>query len=57
MNAMFPSLAGIPILIVTAEVSAFSIASPPTADFLNAAGASVELLHLQLSASTATATD
>jgi pimeloyl-ACP methyl ester carboxylesterase len=41
-----PSLVGLPILIVTAEASAFSVASLPTADFLNAAGASVELLHL-----------
>lgn len=41
-----PALAGIPILIVTAEASAFAAASPPTADFLNAAGASAELLHL-----------
>lgn len=41
-----PSLAGMPILIVTAEASAFAAASPPTADFLNAAGASAELLHL-----------
>ncbi|WP_322101910.1 alpha/beta hydrolase [Paraburkholderia sp. J41] len=41
-----PSLVGLPILIVTAEASAFAAASPPTADFLNAAGASAELLHL-----------
>jgi hypothetical protein len=41
-----PSFAGLPILIVTAEASASAAASPPTADFLNAAGASVELLHL-----------
>ena len=41
-----PSLTGLPILIVTAEASAFAKASPPTAEFLNAAGASAELLHL-----------
>jgi len=41
-----PSLVGLPILIVTAEASAFAAASPPTAAFLNAAGASAELLHL-----------
>jgi pimeloyl-ACP methyl ester carboxylesterase len=41
-----PSLVGIPILVVTAEASAFSAASPPTVDFLNAAGATAELLHL-----------
>lgn len=41
-----PALAGLPILIVTAEASAFAVASPPTAAFLNAAGASAELLHL-----------
>lgn len=41
-----PSLAGLPILIVTAEASAFAKASPPTAAFLNTAGGSAELLHL-----------
>lgn len=41
-----PSLAEKPVLIVTAEASDFAAASPPTAEFLNAAGASVELLHL-----------
>lgn len=41
-----PAFAGLPILLVTAEASAFAAASPPTADFLNAAGASAELLHL-----------
>lgn len=41
-----PSLKDKPILIVTAEASAFAVASPPTAAFLNAAGASAELLHL-----------
>jgi hypothetical protein len=39
-------MVGLPILIVTAEASAFAAASPPTADFLNVAGASAELLHL-----------
>ncbi|MGJ9420751.1 alpha/beta hydrolase [Massilia sp. CMS3.1] len=41
-----PALIGLPILIVTAEASAFAAASPPTVAFLNAAGASAELLHL-----------
>ncbi|MDE1147417.1 MAG: alpha/beta hydrolase [Azospirillaceae bacterium] len=41
-----PALAGLPILIVTAGASAFAAASPPTADFLNAAGASAQLMHL-----------
>ena len=41
-----PSMADKPVLIVTAEASAFAAASPPTAAFLNAAGASAELLHL-----------
>jgi hypothetical protein len=41
-----PALVGLPIVIVTAEASAFAAASPPTAAFLNAAGASAELLHL-----------
>ncbi|QGZ63386.1 alpha/beta hydrolase [Paraburkholderia acidisoli] len=41
-----PALAGLPILIVTAEASAFAAASPPTAAFLNACGASAELLAL-----------
>lgn len=41
-----PALAELPILIVTAEASAFAAASPPTTAFLNAAGASAELLHL-----------
>jgi len=36
----------VPIVIVTAEASPFASASPPTAAFLNAAGAKVELLHL-----------
>lgn len=41
-----PSMLDKPVLMVTAEASAFAAASPPTAAFLNAAGASVELLHL-----------
>jgi pimeloyl-ACP methyl ester carboxylesterase len=41
-----PSLVGVPILIVTAEASAFAAASPPTAAFLNASGAKATLLHL-----------
>ena len=41
-----PSLAGLPILIVTAEASAFAAASPPTAVFLDACGASTELMQL-----------
>ncbi|MFM0017075.1 alpha/beta hydrolase [Paraburkholderia azotifigens] len=41
-----PSLAGLPILIVTAEASAFAAASPPTAAFLDACGASTELMQL-----------
>ncbi|KGD73048.1 lysophospholipase [Tatumella morbirosei] len=41
-----PSIMGKPVLIVTAEASAFAAASPPTAAFLNAAGASVEIMHL-----------
>ena len=41
-----PALVGLPTLVVTAEASAFAAASPPTVAFLNAAGASAELLHL-----------
>lgn len=41
-----PALKGLPILVVTAEASAFAAASPPTVAFLNAAGGSAELLHL-----------
>jgi pimeloyl-ACP methyl ester carboxylesterase len=41
-----PALTGLPILIVTAEASAFAAASPPTAAFLNACGASAELMDL-----------
>ncbi|KAA2234584.1 alpha/beta hydrolase [Salinarimonas soli] len=42
-----PGLVGVPILVVTAEASAFAAASPPTVAFLNAAGASDELLRLE----------
>ncbi|MBJ9677411.1 alpha/beta fold hydrolase [Burkholderia gladioli] len=41
-----PSLAEVPILIVTAEASAFAAASPPTAAFLDACGASTRVLQL-----------
>lgn len=41
-----PALVGLPILIVTAEASNFAAASPPTAEFLNACGASAELMDL-----------
>lgn len=41
-----PHLAGLPILAVTAEASDFAAATPPTVDFLNAGGASAEILHL-----------
>ena len=41
-----PALVGLPTLVVTAEASAFAAASPPTVAFLNAAGASAEMLHL-----------
>ncbi|SEK82046.1 Alpha/beta hydrolase family protein [Roseateles sp. YR242] len=41
-----PSLAAVPILIVTGEASDFAAASPPTAAFLGAAGALTELLPL-----------
>jgi len=41
-----PALAGLPILIVTAEASAFAAASPPTAELLAAAGAKPELMAL-----------
>ena len=41
-----PALLDLPILIVTAEASAFAAASPPTAAFLNACGASAELMAL-----------
>ena len=41
-----PALTGLPILIVTAEASAFAAASRPTAEFLNAAGATAKILHL-----------
>ncbi|CDG39672.1 putative exported protein [Asaia bogorensis] len=41
-----PSLTDVPILIVTAEASAFAAASPPTAAFLNDAGGSATVMHL-----------
>jgi pimeloyl-ACP methyl ester carboxylesterase len=41
-----PRLAGLPILAVTAEASDFAAATPPMVDFLNAGGASAEVLHL-----------
>lgn len=41
-----PSLAGLPIVAVTAEVSAFAFASTPIVEQLSAAGAQAELLHL-----------
>ena len=41
-----PALRDVPILIVTAEASAFAAASPPTAKFLNDCGASAELMDL-----------
>jgi pimeloyl-ACP methyl ester carboxylesterase len=42
-----PSLTDVPILIVTAEASAFAAASPPTAAFLNGCGAKAEVLKLE----------
>lgn len=42
-----PSLLGLSISIVTAQASPFAAASPPTAAFLDAAGADVELLRLE----------
>jgi pimeloyl-ACP methyl ester carboxylesterase len=41
-----PAFAGLPIVAVTAEASAFAAASPPIVDQLKAAGAEAELLHL-----------
>ncbi len=41
-----PGLAGLPIVVVTAEASAFAAASTPIVAHLQAAGASAELLHL-----------
>lgn len=41
-----PALAGMPIVAVTAEASAFAAASPPAIDQLRAAGAAAEVLHL-----------
>jgi pimeloyl-ACP methyl ester carboxylesterase len=46
LTLRLPALVDLPILIVTGEASAFAGASPPTADFLNGLGASVELLAL-----------
>lgn len=45
-NFKLPSLTEVPILIVTAEASAFAAASPPTAAFLKACGASTQVLKL-----------
>ena len=41
-----PALAGLPIVAVTGEASAFAAASSPAIEQLRAAGASAELLHL-----------
>jgi len=41
-----PALAGLPIVAVTAEASAFAAASRPTIELLKAAGSEAELLHL-----------
>ncbi len=41
-----PALAGLPVVVVTAEASAFAAASSPIVSHLQAAGASAELLHL-----------
>jgi len=41
-----PALAGLPIVAVTAEASAFAAASGPTIERLKAAGADAEVLHL-----------
>jgi pimeloyl-ACP methyl ester carboxylesterase len=41
-----PALAGLPIVAVTAEASAFAAASAPTIERLRDAGAAAELLHL-----------
>ena len=43
---LLPALAGLPIVAVTAEASAFAAASAPTIERLRAAGAAAELLHL-----------
>lgn len=41
-----PALAGLPIVAVTGEASAFAAASAPAIELLRAAGAAAELLHL-----------
>jgi hypothetical protein len=41
-----PALAGLPIVAVTAEASAFAAASAPAVAQLNAAGSRAEVLHL-----------
>jgi hypothetical protein len=41
-----PALAGLPIVVVTAEASAFAAASTPIVEHLVAGGARAELLHL-----------
>ncbi len=45
-STKLPHLQGLPILVVTAEASPFSVASPPTVELLAASGANAELLHL-----------
>ena len=41
-----PNLAGLPVVVVTGDASAFAAASPPTVAALMAGGAAAELLHL-----------
>ena len=41
-----PALAGLPIAVVTGETSSFAQAAPAIVDFLQAAGAAAEQLHL-----------
>ncbi len=41
-----PNLAGLQVVVVTGETSAFAAASPPIVDLLKAGGAAAELLHL-----------
>ena len=45
-STKLPNLEGLPILVVTAEASAFSMASPPTVELLLAGGAKADILHL-----------
>ena len=45
-HAWQPSLAGLPIVAVTAEASAFAAASRPAVEQLKVAGSHAELLHL-----------